>query len=117
MTTTPSPPASAKAIDLVFRAVSDPTRRRVIEMLARKSAPVTELASSFTMALPSFVQHLKILEQSGVVRSRKMGRVRTYRLAPERLRILDQWLLRQRRMWEQRLDQLDDYLLEMKDNA
>jgi DNA-binding transcriptional ArsR family regulator len=66
------------------------------------------------MALPSFVEHLKVLEQSGLVRSHKAGRVRTYELAPERLKIAEDWLGRQRRLWERRLDQLDSYLMKMK---
>jgi DNA-binding transcriptional ArsR family regulator len=66
------------------------------------------------MALPSFVAHLKVLEGAGLVRSRKTGRVRTYELAPARLRVAEDWLGRQRSLWERRLDQLDDYLLRLK---
>lgn len=105
--------SQAAAIDTVLRAAADPTRRRVIEMLAHKPSAVSELASAFDMALPSFVQHLKILEQSGLVRSSKSGRVRTYSLAPQRFQVLDDWLSRQRQVWERRLDQLDAYLIEM----
>lgn len=105
--------AQMTAVDQVLRAAADPTRRRVIELLARRPSAVSELASAFDMALPSFVQHLKILEQSGLVRSRKSGRVRTYTLSVQRLEVLDGWLSRQRQIWERRLDQLDDYLIEM----
>lgn len=69
------------------------------------------------MALPSFVQHLGVLERSGLVKSKKTGRVRTYILEPSALRKAEGWLSRQRRIWEQRLDQLDAYLLEVKDQG
>lgn len=99
----------------LFRALGDPTRRRVIELLGVKAASVSELAAAFSMALPSFLQHLRVLEQSGLVASRKDGRVRTYELVPERIRVAEDWLLRQRAAWESRLDRLDDYLLKLKE--
>ena len=105
--------AELEPIDSIFRALSDPTRRRVLERLSRSPASVSELAAPFDMALPSFVEHLGILEKSGLVRSQKKGRVRTYQLAPRRLRIAEDWLGRQRALWERRLDQLDDYLLKL----
>jgi DNA-binding transcriptional ArsR family regulator len=104
-------PAPAAAIDGVFRALSDETRRRVLERLGKGPASVSELAAPFGMALPSFVQHLRVLEEGGLVRSRKEGRVRTYQLAPKRLQLAEHWLARQRSLWERRLDQLDSYLL------
>jgi DNA-binding transcriptional ArsR family regulator len=107
--------APARPIDGVFRALSDPTRRQVLERLSRSPASVSELAAPFAMALPSFLEHLKVLESSGLVRSRKTGRVRTYQLAPRRLRIAEDWLSRQRALWEQRFDQLDSYLMELKE--
>lgn len=107
--------ATAEPIDAVLRALSDPTRRRVLERLGRGGASVSELAAPFDMALPSFVQHLRLLEESGLVESRKAGRVRTYRLAPGRLRVLEDWLAEQRRLWETRLDQLDAYLMNLKE--
>ena len=106
---------TAPTIDSVFRALSDPTRRQVIERLSRCPASVSELAASFDMALPSFVQHLKVLEHCGLVDSTKEGRVRTYRLAPSQLMLAEDWLLRQRNLWERRLDQLDEYLLQLKE--
>ncbi len=106
---------AAESIDGVFRALSDPTRRRVLERLGKKPASVSELAEPFDMALPSFVQHLRILEGCGLVRSKKTGRVRTYQLAPKRLKLAEDWLTRQRTMWERRLDQLDDYLAKVKE--
>jgi DNA-binding transcriptional ArsR family regulator len=100
-------------VDAVFRALSDPTRRQVLERLSRSPASVSELAAPFDMALPSFVQHLGVLEGCGLVRSKKAGRVRTYQLAPERLKLAEDWLARQRSLWERRLDQLDDYLIQL----
>lgn len=108
-------PPAVEAEDLVFRALSDPTRRRVLERLGDGPASVTELASRFDMALPSFVQHLKVLEASRLVRSRKKGRVRTCELVPSQLKVAEDWLAKQRAMWERRLDQLDAYLLQMKE--
>ena len=105
----------ARPIDGIFRALSDPTRRQVLERLSRSPASVSELAAPFEMALPSFLEHLKVLESSGLVRSRKTGRVRTYQLAPRRLRIAEHWLSRQRTLWGQRFDQLDSYLMELKE--
>jgi DNA-binding transcriptional ArsR family regulator len=101
----------SEPIDRVFRALSDPTRRRVLERLSRSAASVSELAEPFSMALPSFVEHLGVLEGSGLVSSRKIGRVRIYQLAPKRLQLAEDWLARQRSLWERRLDQLDEYLI------
>lgn len=100
----------ATRLDPVFHALADPTRLAVVERLARGPASVSELARPFPMALPSFVQHLRVLEESGLVLSTKTGRVRTCRLAPRALGSAEQWLARQRKRWEQRLDQLDAYL-------
>ena len=99
----------------VFRALSDPTRRAVLERLTRGSAPVSELAQPFKMALPSFVQHLGVLEDCGLVRSKKEGRVRIYTLAPKPLESAEYWLLAQRAIWERRLDSLDDFLKTLKE--
>ena len=87
----------------------------MLERLSRSPASVSELAAPFEMALPSFLEHLKILESSGMVRSRKTGRVRIYQLAPRRLRVAEDWLLQQRNSWEQRFDQLDSYLMKLKE--
>ncbi len=108
---------STPSVDLVFRALADPTRRHVLERLSRSPASVSELAEPFDMALPSFLQHLRILEDGGLVRSSKAGRVRTYTLAPKRLKAAEDWLSRQRSLWERRLDQLDAYLLELKEKG
>jgi DNA-binding transcriptional ArsR family regulator len=102
-------------LDRVFRALGDPTRRAVLSRLSTGPAPGTELARPFKMALPSFTQHLEVLEQCGLVRSRKSGRVRTYRLVPRPLEAAERWMAQQRALWERRLDQLDNYLLELKE--
>ena len=106
---------SAEPIDNIFKALSDPTRRRVLERLSRSAASVSELAEPFDMALPSFVQHLRVLEESGLVTSTKTGRVRTYKLDAAQLHTAEDWLARQRSLWERRLDQLDAYLLKLKE--
>jgi DNA-binding transcriptional ArsR family regulator len=87
----------------------------VLERLTRGPAAVSELALPFKMALPSFTQHLEVLEDSGLVRSEKAGRVRTYELTPDRLKVAEDWMVTQRAKWERRLDQLDDYLKTMND--
>ncbi|MCZ7597811.1 MAG: metalloregulator ArsR/SmtB family transcription factor [Gammaproteobacteria bacterium] len=102
-------------LDHVFRALSDPTRRAVLERLTWGPAAVSELARPFDMALPSFTQHLGVLEKSGLVTSRKLGRVRTYRLAPKPLKAAEHWMAGQRSLWQTRLDQLDRYLTEDKE--
>lgn len=105
----------ARQLDRVFQALADPTRRAVLRRLGRGPAPVSELAEPFDMALPSFMQHLRVLEGSGLVRSRKQGRVRTCRLAPQPLRRAEGWIAEQRALWERRLDQLDGYLEQMQE--
>jgi len=107
--------STVEPVDAIFRALADPTRRRGLERLTRSPASVTELAEPFNMALPSFVQHLRLLERSGLVASRKVGRVRTYELAPNKLKAAEEWLAQQRSMGERRLDRLDSYLLELKE--
>lgn len=77
-------------------------------------AAVTELAKPFPMALPSFLQHLRVLEESGLVHSRKDGRIRTFRVEAKQLSAAEGWLAAQRSRWEERLDRLDDYLLSLK---
>jgi DNA-binding transcriptional ArsR family regulator len=108
-------PNQSSQLDRVFRALSDSTRRAVLERLVQGPLPVSELAQPFDMALPSFAQHLEVLEECGLVRSKKSGRVRTVQLTPQRLKIAEDWLTRERLEWEQRLDQLDDYLKTLKE--
>lgn len=106
-------PNQGVQLDRVFQALADPTRRAVLQRLTSGTAPVSELAAPFDMALPSFLQHLKVLEGCGLVSSRKAGRVRTYQLSPQPLRAAEGWIAEQRALWERRLDQLDRYLEEL----
>jgi DNA-binding transcriptional ArsR family regulator len=98
--------ARDREISSVFHALADPTRRAVVERLGRGPASTTELARPFGMALPSFAQHLQLLEQAGLVQSHKQGRVRHYRLAPRPLAAVEDWMQAQQALWNQRLDQL-----------
>lgn len=111
----PSMAAQAARLDGVFRALADPTRRAVLDRLAGGPASTGELARAHRMALPSFMQHLGVLEDAGLVRSRKAGRVRTFRLVPQPLSEAEAWMAARRALWERRLDQLDSFLLDMKE--
>lgn len=102
--------AQSAVADVVFQALSNPTRRKVLEQLSAGPATVSELAAPFDMQLPSFVQHLTILENSRLVKSKKHGRVRTYEIAPERFKVVEHWLAEQRGLWEARFDRFDGYL-------
>src|SRR5437870_10104236 len=98
------------AADVVFHALSNPTRRKVLEQLSVGPATVSELAAPFDMKLPSFVQHLSVLEESRLVKSKKHGRVRTYEITPERFKVAENWLAARRELWEARLDRFDEYV-------
>ena len=102
------------AADVVFHALSNPTRRKVLEQLSVGPATVSDLAARFDMQLPSFVQHLSVLEQSRLVRSKKRGRVRTYEIAPQRFKVVEDWLAERRQLWEARLDRFDQYVKQLK---
>lgn len=97
-------------LDLKFQALADPTRRAVVERLVRAPASATELAKPFAMALPSFHQHLGVLERAGIVTSQKVGRVRTYQLAVDALTDCGSWIGQQRLPAERQLDRLGDHL-------
>src|SRR5687767_14744470 len=101
--------------DDVFYALSNSTRRKVLEQLSVGAATVSELAAPFDMKLPSFVQHLSVLEQSRLVKSRKRGRVRTYEIAPERFKVAEDWLAARRQLWEARLNRFDEYVKQLKE--
>src|SRR5919107_1883385 len=101
--------------DDVFYALSSSTRRKVLEQLSVGPATVSELAAPFDMKLPSFVQHLSVLERSRLVKSKKRGRVRTYEIAPERFKVAEDWLSERRRLWESRLDRFDEYVKQLKE--
>jgi DNA-binding transcriptional ArsR family regulator len=101
--------------DDVFHALSNSTRRKVLEQLSVGPATVSELAAPFDMKLPSFVQHLSVLEHSRLVKSKKRGRVRTYEIVPERFKVADDWLTERRQLWEARLDRFDRYVKQLRD--
>jgi DNA-binding transcriptional ArsR family regulator len=102
-------------LDGVFQALADPTRRVMVERLSRGPASVSELAKPLAMSLSAVVQHLQILEASGLVRSEKTGRVRTCRIDAEALKTAEDWIAGRRAIWERRLDRLGDYLAETSD--
>jgi DNA-binding transcriptional ArsR family regulator len=97
-------------VDVVLHALSDPTRRQIVEQLGAGPASVSQLAAPLPMSMPAVVQHLKVLEDSGLVESQKVGRVRTCRLVVKRLDTVQDWIDERRRTWERRLDRLGDYL-------
>jgi DNA-binding transcriptional ArsR family regulator len=97
-------------LDRLFHALADPARRAMIERLSRGPAPVSELARPLPMSLPSAMQHLAVLEAAGLVRSEKVGRVRTCAIKPNALSKAEQWLNARRIEWEHRLDRLGEYL-------
>jgi DNA-binding transcriptional ArsR family regulator len=109
--------ALSAQVDAVFRGLSNPTRRQVMERLAAGPASAGDLAEPFAVALPSFLQHMRVLEDSGLVRSTKTGRVRIFEILPGGLRVGEDWLGQQRATWEGRLDRLDDYLDRLRDHA
>jgi DNA-binding transcriptional ArsR family regulator len=93
----------------VFYALADPTRRKIVGVLGGGPATVSALAAPFEMALPSFMKHLAVLERSGVIRSNKVGRVRTCELQPKALSPAEQWMAGQRAIWEARTDRLSAF--------
>jgi DNA-binding transcriptional ArsR family regulator len=103
------------SLDLMFQALADPSRRVMVERLSRGPASVSELAQPLAMSLPAVVQHLQVLEGSGLVRSEKVGRVRTCRIEPVAMRPVEQWIAERRTSWERRLDRLGDYLAAQPD--
>jgi len=102
-------------VDDVFYALSNATRRKVLEQLSAGPATVSQLAAPFNMKLPSFVEHLSLLEQSRLVKSKKRGRVRTYEIAPKRFTVAEDWLAKRRQLWECRFDRFDEYVNQLKE--
>jgi len=102
-------------IELVFHALADPTRRSMIDRLIDGPASVSQLAQPLAISLPAVVQHLHVLEDSGLVRSHKLGRVRTCHIQPSALRAAEGWIAQRRTSWERRLDRLGQYLAEHPD--
>ena len=105
------------ALDLTFQALADPTRRALVERLSRSPASVSELARPLPMSLPAVMQHLAVLEGSGLVVSEKIGRVRTCRIEPKALALAQEWIGARRAEWGKRLDRLGNYLEELKGNG
>jgi DNA-binding transcriptional ArsR family regulator len=97
-------------LDATFQALADPTRRAMVQRLAQGPASVSELAQPFAMSLPAIVQHLAVLEASGLVASEKVGRVRTCRIEPVALSLAEQWITERRQEWERKLDRLGEHL-------
>ncbi|MDB5692711.1 MAG: transcriptional regulator [Alphaproteobacteria bacterium] len=102
-------------LDLAFHALADPTRRGFVARLTRSPATVSELARPLRMSLPAVMQHLRLLEASGLIRSEKKGRVRTCRVEPKALAAAELWIGEQRALWEGRLDRFETYVEELKD--
>ena len=101
---------SAGALDRIFHALSDPSRRAMLERLTRGPASVNELAAPLTMSLPAVVQHLQVLEASGLVKTEKIGRVRSCTLDTSAMSQAERWINDRRTQWERRLDRLAAYL-------
>lgn len=104
-------------LDLAFQALADPTRRAMVERLSQGPASVSDLARPFAMSFPAVMQHLAVLESSGLVRSEKIGRVRTCSIEPQALSFAEQWINARRTEWERRLDRLGQYLETLKDGG
>ncbi|WP_339848829.1 metalloregulator ArsR/SmtB family transcription factor [uncultured Nisaea sp.] len=103
-------------LDTVFHALADPTRRAVVQRLVKGPASVKELAAPFDMALPSFMKHIGVLEEAGLLASRKQGRVRTCTFNPDKLAAAEKWFGEQRAIWASRFDNLDTLLTTLADN-
>ncbi|MGZ8468744.1 MAG: ArsR/SmtB family transcription factor [Gemmatirosa sp.] len=103
-------------LDALFHALADPTRRALVERLTRGPASVSALAEPMAMSLPAVLQHLQVLEASGLVCTEKVGRVHTCRLEPAALRTAEQWISQRRTQWQRRLDRLGAYLAERSDD-
>jgi DNA-binding transcriptional ArsR family regulator len=104
-------------LDRTFSALADPVRRGMLARLSRGPASVTELAKPFSISLPAILQHLRSLEESGLVRSEKKGRVRTVQLAPETLTAAESWITERRTEWEAQLDRFENYLQSLMNNG
>jgi DNA-binding transcriptional ArsR family regulator len=106
-------PRHKAQIDRVFHALGDPTRRAILERLSKRPVSVSHLAEPLALTLAAVVQHLQILEKSGLVHTEKVGRVRTCRIEPKGLSVAEQWIEDRRLLWEQRLDRLGSFLTGM----
>ncbi|MBK9314682.1 MAG: helix-turn-helix transcriptional regulator [Acidobacteria bacterium] len=108
----PSHKADIDHIDQIFRALGDPTRRAIVEKLSEGPISVSQLAQPLNITLAAVVQHLQVLEESGLVQTEKVGRVRTCRIDPAGLSLAEQWMADRRSVWERRFDRLGDLLVE-----
>lgn len=104
-------------LNRAFQALADPVRRGMLARLSRGPASVSQLAEPFSISLPAVLQHLKALEESGLVRSEKKGRVRTVRLEPETLSAAESWIAERRSEWEAQLDRFENYLQSLKNSG
>ena len=104
----------ATALDRTFQALADSNRRAILAALTRAPSSVSQLARPLAMSLPAVMQHLAVLEESGLVRSEKIGRVRTCRIEPKALGLAEQWINQRRMEWEGHFDRLGDYLETLK---
>jgi DNA-binding transcriptional ArsR family regulator len=111
-----SPLPSSLPLDQMFQALADPSRRIVVERLSHGPASVSELAQPLAMSLPGVIQHLQVLEASGLIRSEKVGRVRTCHIEAAALSNVEQWIAERRACWESRLNRLGEYLAEQSDS-
>ena len=102
------------ALNSVFHALADPTRRAVIQQLGQGAATVSDLAEPFDMALPSFMKHIGVLEASGLIASKKVGRVRTCKIKQKKMAAAETWFNEQRTLWEERLDRFEAHLTKVK---
>jgi len=103
------------ALDRVFHALADPSRRSMLDRLSRGPASVSELARPLTMSMPAVVQHLQVLEETGLVSTEKVGRVRTCRIETAAMRSAEDWIADRRTLWEAKLDRLGEYLAEQSE--
>ena len=107
-------PNQTATLDRVFHALSDPTRRAIVHRLSRGPASVSELAKPFSMAMPSLLQHLQVLEASRLIHTEKVGRVRTCAIEPSALDVAHGWITEQRAIWEARLDRMETYIVTLQ---
>lgn len=101
-------------LDHLFSALSDPTRRAIVSRLAKGPATVSELSEPFPIALPNFLKHVRILENSGLIKTRKQGRIRVCAIRPEALSPTEKWLTAQRKQMSGRLDRMEAYTEQLK---
>ena len=105
------------SLDLLFAAMADPTRRQILDRLTHGPATVKQLAAPFSMSLPAIVQHVSVLESSGLITSQKVGRVRTCQIEPAAMRSAERWINERRSLWERRFDRLGTYLAELPEDS